>query len=313
MEYSSGVLLGIVLGTIVIGTALGILVGALAWTFSLKRVVSGRRAYLFRTLRAGGAAGAATACLLVALSQLFRGRFGILELLVAMTLVYPGLVHYLKKRFVAEERQEGIGFERLHASQRGGSQGVPGRNQPLPTERADNNLKTVSVSSATQADRAEEAAPVETPRSASRAGARPSREQIFLSYASPNRDYAKSLAEALHSEGWSVWWDRTIPPGKSFDEVIEAALNAAQCVVVLWSVESVNSNWVKNEAREGARRQILIPAMIADTTIPFEFRHIQAADLAGWPSPNHSGFQSLVASIRATLGDPEMSTGASAV
>src|SRR5215472_14103178 len=66
---------------------------------------------------------------------------------------------------------------------------------------------------------------------------------IFISYASADRPHAQALATALHGRGWSVWWDRTIPPGKSFDVVIEAALNAAKCVIVLWSPASVTSEW----------------------------------------------------------------------
>lgn len=137
--------------------------------------------------------------------------------------------------------------------------------------------------------------------------------QVFLSYAREDRELAKTLAGALNDEGWSVWWDRSIPPGKSFDEVIESALNAAKCVIVLWSEASAKSDWVKNEAREGMRRRILIPATIADVPIPFEFRHIQAGDLTGWPTASpHAGFQSLVASIASTIGKSKPASGASA-
>lgn len=51
--------------------------------------------------------------------------------------------------------------------------------------------------------------------------------EVFISYTSADRDRAKALAEALAAQGWSVWWDRTIPPGRMFDEVIEEALDAA--------------------------------------------------------------------------------------
>jgi hypothetical protein len=43
---------------------------------------------------------------------------------------------------------------------------------------------------------------------------------VFISYASADRDRARLIAEVLATKGWSVWWDREIPPGKSFDEVI---------------------------------------------------------------------------------------------
>lgn len=132
--------------------------------------------------------------------------------------------------------------------------------------------------------------------------------EIFISYASSDRPTAQALAKALQKEGWSVWWDRTIPPGENFDEVIEAALDAAKCVIVLWSGASVASNWVKTEAAEAARRRILIPALIVQVTIPLEFRRLQAADLIDWPGsdPNrNAGFQSLVGSIANMLGKPK--------
>jgi hypothetical protein len=105
---------------------------------------------------------------------------------------------------------------------------------------------------------------------------------VFISYASADRDRAKVLAETLAGQGWSVWWDRTIPPGRAFDEVIEEALDAAKCVVVLWSAASVASSWVKNESADAMQRRILVPVLIEPVKIPLEFRRLQAADLSGW-------------------------------
>jgi hypothetical protein len=121
---------------------------------------------------------------------------------------------------------------------------------------------------------------------------------VFISYASADRSVAQALASALSQKGLAIWWDRTIPPGKSFDEVIETALTRAKCVVVLWSKSSVASDWVKVEAADAAKRRILIPALIEESTIPLEFRRLQAADLIGWQgSTDHPGFQSLTDSI----------------
>lgn len=126
---------------------------------------------------------------------------------------------------------------------------------------------------------------------------------IFISYASEDRDRAEPLAKALEEQGWSVWWDRKIPPGKTFSQVIEEAINNAKCVIVLWSNESVKSDWVQNEASEGARRRILVPALIDDVQIPFEFRRIQAADLTEWKAEtDNPGFTILLDAISEIVG-----------
>lgn len=135
---------------------------------------------------------------------------------------------------------------------------------------------------------------------------------IFLSYAAPDRPTAQTLADVLSAEGWSVWWDRTIPPGQTFDQVIESALDSAKCVIVLWSKASVHSDWVKVEAAEGARRRILVPALIEEVTIPLEFRRIQAAVLVDWHgSTPHPGYESLVSSVARILGKADISSSGS--
>jgi TIR domain len=105
---------------------------------------------------------------------------------------------------------------------------------------------------------------------------------IFISYAREDRNKAKAFAELFQQQDWSVWWDRNIPPGRSFDEVIEEALGAAKCVVVLWSKNSASSDWVKGEAAEALQRKILVPVRIEAANVPLEFRRLQTVDLSDW-------------------------------
>jgi TIR domain len=129
--------------------------------------------------------------------------------------------------------------------------------------------------------------------------------EIFISYARADRPRAETLAGALAAEGWEVWWDREIPPGKAFDQVIEDALNEAKCVVVLWSRESVLSEWVKTEAAEAARRRILVPVLGDNVRIPLEFRRIQAAVLSNWESlPANPEWAQFGRAVAALVGRP---------
>jgi hypothetical protein len=111
--------------------------------------------------------------------------------------------------------------------------------------------------------------------------------RIFISYASADREKAKALAAFLKRRSHSVFWDRTIPPGRTFCDVIETALKEAEAVIVLWSAAAVTSSWVRVEAEEAAARDVLLPVMIESVTPPLRFKHIQAADLSGWDFKSH--------------------------
>ena len=128
---------------------------------------------------------------------------------------------------------------------------------------------------------------------------------IFISYASPDRPFAEKLSHILEQQGFSVWWDRTIAPGKTFDEVIEAALNEASSVIVVWSKMSVTSQWVRAEAGDAMNRGILIPVLHEEVTLPLVFRQIQAAQLSDWQGEvDHPGFQQMLHAIRDIIGKP---------
>ena len=125
---------------------------------------------------------------------------------------------------------------------------------------------------------------------------------IFISYASEDRAKAKVLAGTLECQGWLVWWDREILPGERFQQIIKEALDEAKCIIVLWSKWSVDSDWVLDEAAEGKRRRILVPALIDDVEIPLGFRGIQTARLIDWDGKSpHPEFDKLLEALCAIL------------
>jgi eukaryotic-like serine/threonine-protein kinase len=133
---------------------------------------------------------------------------------------------------------------------------------------------------------------------------------IFLSYSSADRLWIARFAKVLVERGWSVFWDRQIPVGKQFDQVIEHELDAAKCVIVLWSHSSISSNWVKEEAEEGARRGVLCPVLIEDVRVPMGLRRFQTARLIDWqegvPHPELDQLMQEVANAVARKSKPSM-------
>lgn len=125
---------------------------------------------------------------------------------------------------------------------------------------------------------------------------------VFLSYASEDRSRIVPLVQALTAEGWSVWWDREIIPGVDWKEVIEREVDGARCVVVVWSRISVAKAWVRNEANEGLRRNVLVPVSIDAVQMPLECRHLQAADLVDWKGDrSHPQYRHVHAAVSRTL------------
>jgi formylglycine-generating enzyme required for sulfatase activity len=126
---------------------------------------------------------------------------------------------------------------------------------------------------------------------------------IFISYAKEDRSRVEPFANALAEQGWSVFWDRDIPGGKTWDEVIEEELDVAKCVIVVWSKISISSRWVRAEAEEGLKRNILVPVSIEDIKIPLLFRPIQAVRLINWQEDSsHPQFVKLISDLSSVLG-----------
>ena len=104
---------------------------------------------------------------------------------------------------------------------------------------------------------------------------------IFLSYSRSDKTRVAPLVAALEAQGWSVWWDPEITPGDEFDALIGAELESARAVVVVWSPVSVESRWVKGEARDAADRGVLVPVRFESARLPIDVRAIHTTELDG--------------------------------
>jgi adenylate cyclase len=121
---------------------------------------------------------------------------------------------------------------------------------------------------------------------------------IFVSYARSDRARVAPLVAAIEAKGWSVWWDPEIAAGQQFDDQIDAELQAASAVLVVWTPTSVASRWVRGEARDAAERGILVPVRFEDARLPIDVRAIQTTHLDKWgEDPASAAFQDLLRSL----------------
>jgi hypothetical protein len=128
---------------------------------------------------------------------------------------------------------------------------------------------------------------------------------IFISYASEDRQRAHALANVLLGLGYSVWWDHDLLGGEQFGDVIERELGLAKWAIVLWSEHAKKSIWVKSEATKALERGMLIPARIDNVEIPLPFGSVHTIDLSNWSGEDtDDSFLQLRNAINKRVGIP---------
>src|SRR5688572_19110375 len=111
---------------------------------------------------------------------------------------------------------------------------------------------------------------------------------VFVSYCRPCAQVAEQVSAALSDIGYDVWRDDQLPAHRAYGDVIEEKLRAARAVVVLWSSEACQSQWVRAEADYARQAGTLVQASLDGTIPPLPFNQIQCADLSGWEGDAHS-------------------------
>jgi len=127
---------------------------------------------------------------------------------------------------------------------------------------------------------------------------------IFLSYKAEDRARVKPLADAFVAEGLSVWWDVHIEGGAAWRESIKRELEAAACVVVVWSANSVGpaGDFVRDEASHAKRRGVSLPVAIDAVEPPLGFGQQQVLGLIGWRGDRRDPrFADVLAAARAIV------------
>ena len=113
---------------------------------------------------------------------------------------------------------------------------------------------------------------------------------IFISYKREDRPLVRPLVRTLQERGFTVWWDSRIETGENWITLIKRALDAAGCIVVLWTPQSVGpdgiylSEVVTAEAEQGRRKNILLPVRMQNGPRPWLHELRNEEDLSNWQS-----------------------------
>ena len=106
--------------------------------------------------------------------------------------------------------------------------------------------------------------------------------EIFLSRSEKDSEKALKVINFLEDNKFSVFWDRKNPVGTNFDKFIAKKLAEAKCIVVLWSQNSLNSDYIRAETAIGVERDIYCPILIDEVDPPFPYGKLHAAKLFDW-------------------------------
>ena len=129
---------------------------------------------------------------------------------------------------------------------------------------------------------------------------------VFISYKAEDRRRIQPLVQALQSDGYSVWWDQHIGTGDEWRQTIEQQLDAAKCVIVAWSKDSIGpeGHFVRDEASRAQRRHVYVPILLDPVDPPLGFGESQATSLRGWRGDRSDAqYQAILTAVRRISGE----------
>lgn len=122
-------------------------------------------------------------------------------------------------------------------------------------------------------------------------------EHIFISYSKKDINFAHKLADDLAAAGFKVWIDRSIGGGDDWRQTIEKNLRTAGDVIIVVSLNSMSSEWVRHEGSLAyGWEKRLIPILIEPIKVlPPWLEEYQWIDFV--KRPYESAFDSLATAL----------------
>src|SRR5688500_3334745 len=130
---------------------------------------------------------------------------------------------------------------------------------------------------------------------------------IFVSYASPDREIAFRIVSFLEEQGITCWVaPRDVPPGVEYGQAIINGIGDSRALVLILSDQSNDSQFVRKEVeRAVSKTKPVLPVRIREVTPSgsLEFFISSAQWVDAWKSPMEQHLLPLVAAIK-TIGQP---------
>jgi len=126
---------------------------------------------------------------------------------------------------------------------------------------------------------------------------------LFVSYASADREPVCAIASRLEQTGHQVWWDVRLRAHQDYGKEITAALQQARCAIVAWSTTARDSIWVRAEATAALESDKLVQLSLDGAKPPLPFTMIQLLDFSkAREQTDDLSWRHLVESVDAVLG-----------
>lgn len=117
---------------------------------------------------------------------------------------------------------------------------------------------------------------------------RQKRNGVFLSHSTKDKDIAEKIAKAVQAFGINIWYSEwALSPGDSLVGKVDEALGANDCLVVLVSENSLESEWVSRELNStvmnglSGKKVAIIPVLIDGSNLPEILKDILYIDMSG--------------------------------
>ena len=136
---------------------------------------------------------------------------------------------------------------------------------------------------------------------------------VFISYSSQDKTVGDAVCAVLEAHGVRCWIaPRDVPAGSDYGEAIIDAINASQCVVLIFSKHSNCSSQVLREVERAVSKGVpVVPVRIEDIALSkaMEYRISSVHWLDAFTPPLESHLKRLAAQVQALLQSKPQAKG----